>query len=322
MQIPRLRIPFLCGALALFPLMTSSPARAGSADFSMTATDLNPSPAVDQGVPASATLTLQPLNGFAGQVNLQCSVSPPQAVGTPTCQLSQSTVTPPAQPSVTLTTFSNTPATLYTLTVTATSPTSTTVVTVILTDTVVVVNPDYTILISTALSPTSVHAGSGATAVLTITPVSYSGTVTPVCTAITPAVQLSPICTFNPPTVTVAGATPVTTTLTISTFGPNQTTTTSLTRPQRALMAIFLLPGLAFCGCAFGRPRQGMSRLRWLLLAFMLPSLLLLPSCNSMSSTNTSGNTPNNSYSITISGVDTNQVGPSNSSVSVNLTVD
>jgi hypothetical protein len=320
MQIRTSRFLTLCVAtFALFSLAAPA-SRAAGPDFTMTTTQFLPSP-INQSVSATATLTLQPANNFTGQVNLGCTVSPQKANG-PTCVLSQTTVTPPAQPSVTLQTFSNTPAVLYTATVTATSTSSTTVATVILTDTVVVVIPDYTISIDTAISPTSLHAGSGATVVLDITPVSYTGTVTPVCTMITPAVALSPICTFNPATVAVSGAEPVPTTLTISTTGPNTTTIASHTRRFGPMLALWLLiPGFAFCGFAPKRPSQRSGFLRWLFLRLTLSSVLLLPSCSSMS-TSTSGNTPNNTYSITISGVDANQVGPSNSSVSVSLTVD
>jgi hypothetical protein len=320
MQIRTSRFHFLvaAAALALFMLALPLDVRAAGPDFSITATDFSPSP-VNQGVSAAATLTIQPLNGFTGTVSLQCSVTPVLANG-PTCQPSQPSVTPPAQPSITLTTFANTPAVLYTVTVTASS-TNTTVI-VPLTDTVVSVIPDYTITIDTAISPTSVHAGSGATVVLDINPVSYSGTVTPVCTSITPPVQFSPICTFNPPAVTVAGATPVTTTLTISTTGPN-TTTASGARHSTTMLAVWLLiPGFAFCGFALQRQPRRTSLLRCLLLAFTVFALAFLPSCNLINGSSSSGNTPNNTYSITISGVDNNQVGPSNSSVSVSLIVD
>jgi len=320
MQIRTSRFLVLCAAtVALFTLAAPASHAAGP-DFTMTTTQLLPSP-INQSVSATATLTLQPGAGFTGPVNLTCAVTPVETVAPPTCMLSQSTVTPPAQPSITLQTLSGTPATLYTVTVTATSAHTTAAVT--LTDTVVVVIPDYTISINTTISPTSLHAGSGATVVLDITPVSFTGIVTPVCTMITPAVALSPICTFNPPTVAVSGAIPVPTTLTISTAGPNTTTAAARARRSKPMLALWLLiPGFAFCGFALQRPSRRSGFLRWLFLALTLSSVLLLPSCSSMSSTSTSGNTPNNTYSITISGVDANQVGPSNSSVSVSLTVD
>ncbi len=318
MQIRPSRLLVLSVAVVALLTIVAPASYAAGPDFSMTATQLSPSP-INQSVPAEATLTLQPGTGFTGKVNLQCAVTPVETVGSPTCTLSQTTVTPPAQPSITLNTFSNTPATLYTVTVTATSAHTTATVT--LTDTVVVVIPDYTISIDTAISPTSLHAGSGATVILDITPVSYTGMVTPVCTMITPAVAVSPVCTFNPATVSVSGAVPVPTTLTISTTGPN--TTAIGTRRSKPILALWLLvPAFAFCGFALQRPSRRGGFLRWLFLAFTLSSVLLLPSCSSMSSTSTSGNTPNNTYSITISGVDANQVGPSNSSVSVSLTVD
>jgi len=313
MQISRLMFYFLSAALLL---CAAVPSRAQ--DFSISATDFSPSP-VDENSQAAATLTLQPLNGFNGQVNLQCAVSPLPA-NAPTCLVSQSTVTPPAQPTVSLITTANSPPGLYTVTVTASSAATT--LQVPLTDTVVGVTPDYTISIGTAISPTSVHAGSGATVVLDVTPVSYSGTVTLVCSAISPAVEFSPICTFNPPSITVTGAAPVQSTLTISTTGPATTTTTSLGRRSGRRLALWLLlPGFAFCGFSLQRKTRG-TPLRWIFLALLLACVALLPSCNTFGGSSSNTNkTPNNTYSITISAVDANQVGPSNSSVVVTLTV-
>jgi len=321
MMTSRPRFQF-CRAAVLALFAIAAPSAVLATDFTMTSTQFSPSP-VDQSTgTASATLTLQPVGAFNGPVNLQCAVTwvnPPTSP--PTCNFSQATVTPPAQPSVSLNFAANTTPQLYTVTITATSANTT--ATLALTDTVIGVNPDYTISVNTAISPSTLHAGSGATVIFNITPVSYTGTVTPVCNAITPAVALSPICTFNPPTVAVSGAAASTTTLTISTSGPATTTTTSVFRPTAPLLAFLLLvPGFAFCGFAVQRrPGRVSSFARWVLLAFMVSSILLLPSCSSMSSTSSNGKTPNNTYNISVSAVDTNNLGPSNSAVSVSLTV-
>ena len=306
--------------LALCVIAVPSAVRA--TDFTMTSTQFSPSPVDQTTGAASATLTLTPVGAFNGKVNLQCAVTwvnPPTSP--PTCTFSQSTVTPPAQPSVSLNFSANTTPQSYTVTITATSANTTATLT--LTDTVIGVNPDYTISVNTAISPSSLHAGSGATVVFNITPVSYTGTVAPVCTAITPAVALPPICTFNPSTVAVSGAAASTTTLTISTSGPATTTTTSIFHRTSSLLAFLLLvPGFAFCGFAAHRtPRRISSLARCFLLSLIGSLILLLPSCSSMSSTNSNGKTPNNSYNISVSAVDTNNLGPSNSSVSVSLTV-
>ena len=311
---------FRAAMLALCVIAVPSAVRA--TDFTMTSTQLSPSPVDQTTGAASATLTLQPVGAFNGPVNLQCAVTwvnPPTSA--PTCTFSQSTVTPPAQPSVSLNFSANTTPQSYTVTITATSANTT--ATLILTDTVIGVNPDYTISVNTAISPSSLHAGSGATVVFNITPVSYTGTVTPVCTAITPAVALPPICTFNPSTVAVSGAAASTTTLTISTSGPATTTTTSIFHRTSSLLAFLLLvPGFAFCGFAAHRtPRRISSLARCFLLSLIGSLILLLPSCSSMSSTNSNGKTPNNTYNISVSAVDTSNLGPSNSSVSVSLTV-
>ena len=316
MKIPQFRVRFTSAlplallALCAFP----GAARAAGPDFSISSTTFTPSP-MDQNTTATATLTLQSLNGFTGTVALQCTVTP-QSASAPTCLVPQS-VQPPAAPTVTLNASATSPAVLYTITVTGTS--ANTIASVSLTQNVVAVTPDYTITTKTSISPASLHAGSGATVVFNVTPVSYSGVVTPVCTSITPAVTLSPICTFNPATVTVSGSTVQTTTLTISTTG---TSTATLSHRARYLWAVWLLlPGVLVCG-SFSRKSHNSTLVRVATLAFLLALVILLPSCSSMyKTTNNNSSTPKNTYTITVSAVDGNLVAPSNGSTSATLTV-
>src|SRR5437660_1168908 len=148
-------------------------------DFFLQATPLSPSSVVP-GVSSTATITVGTTNGFSGTVDLTCQVTPVQTTGTPTCQPSPLSVTPPGQASLTVDTQGATPPTLYTVTVTGTSGGITHSLT--LNVTVLAVTPDYTLTVTTPLAPSTVHAGSGATGVVTLTPINgYTGNVTLSC---------------------------------------------------------------------------------------------------------------------------------------------
>jgi phospholipase C len=89
---------------------------------------------------------------------------------------------------------------------------------------VVTVHPpaSYT-LSATALSPSSVTAGSAATSTITVTPVNgYTGSVSLSCSSITGETP-APTCVFNPSPLVVSGTSAVTATLTVntSTGAPN-----------------------------------------------------------------------------------------------------
>ena len=291
-------------------------------DFTLTASA--PSPfAVEPNGTATSNLTVTPVNTTSAiNVALSCTVTPVQTAGTPACAVSPQSVTAPATPSLTITTTGATPATVYTITVTGVGnnvpPTTHTAIVKL---SVLSVSADYTLTVTTPVTPSSVHAGSGATAVITVTSLNgYSGAVTLSCSAITPAVAFGPTCSFPSP-VTVASNGTQTGTLTISTSGTTTTPPTTSLSHRRILYALFLpLPGIALA--ALGRGRK---RLLALLAPCALALALLLPACsssNKSTTTTAAGVTPNNSYTITITGTDTNALAPSNGTQPVTLTVD
>ena len=289
---------------------------AASGDFVLTASAFNP-PSVDPGVSAISTLSVQPLNGFSGSVTLSCVVTPVQT-NMPTCGISQSPVTVPANPTLTVTTSNATPPTLYTVTVTGTASSLTH--TAMASISVVAVSPVYTLTITTQMTPGSVHAGSGATSVVTVTAVNgYSGNVTLSCSAITPIVALEPGCEFNPATVQVTTAA-VTSTLTVGTTGPAPVTAATLP------YALWLpMPGAALIVVGLGSGARRRKILGWSLLCLLMAAIALLPACggsNSSTSSSAAGNTPNNTYTFTLTGGDANGLAPSNTSPTVSLTVD
>lgn len=277
---------------------------------------------LEPGGSAVATISLSPLNGFNGSVSLQqCDIAPVQTTSPPVCTVSPGTVTPPASPSVTFTTSSNTPSGSYTVTVTATGGSTTQQLSLNLA--VLSVAPVYTITVTGPITPTSVHAGSGATAIVTVTPVNgYSGNVTLSCSAISPVVTNTPACSFSPTPVVISGPTPQTSTLTISTIGPK----TAVSHP-RIFYAVWLpLPAFALISVGFGSAR----RVRYKVLGLTVLSavafgLLFLPACgNSGSSSTTTTSTtvtPKNTYVFTLDASDANSVAPSNTAQTVSLTV-
>jgi hypothetical protein len=227
-----------------------------------------------------------------------------------------------------ITVASTVPAGFYTLTVTGTGPAPSTTKMVAVNLTVLSVTPDYTIAVTTAIFPTSVHAGFRATAVVTVSPINgYSGTVTLSCSAITPLATPAPFCSFSPAAVPVNGL-EGSSTLTITTTGPTTPPPTGASLPigLSGLNSSFphgsLLNGLwlAFPGLgliAAGLAASGRRRRRlWglSLLHLIAASLLFLPACASNPNTNTgiSGSTPKNTYVFTLTGSDANGVAPSN----------
>jgi hypothetical protein len=311
--------PLSIAFLLLAVLTPLSPAVAS--DFTLVASPVSPAAVFPGGQAATSTINVSALNSVNPvNVALSCQVTPLQTTGTPICIISPASVTTPANPSLTITTATTTPSTLYTATVTGTDPSGTLNVPVNLT--VLSAVPEYTLTITTALSPTSVHAGSGATAVLTLTPINgYTGTVTLSCSAITPAVTPAPTCAFNPASIAITTSTALTSTLTISTTGPHAAATSH----RSVFYGLWLpLPGLTLIAMGFGKATKKRRNLvfRLLLLCAMAAGLLLLPACNTTSSSGSSTTgTPKNSYSFTVSGGDTHALAPSNGTQTVNLTV-
>ena len=291
------------------------PCAYGQANFTLAASAPYPS-AVDPGGSSISTITVGTINNVSsGSVALSCTVAPLQTNGA-TCSI-LSSVTPPASPTLTITTTSLTPPTLYAITVTGSAGGSTLTVPVNLS--VLAVTPAYT-LSDTTPNPSSVHAGSAATATVTATPISgYSGTVTFSCSAISPTVTPAPVCSFSPASITVTNAA-ASSTLTISTTGP------SATRLHRSAIfyALWLpLPALALIGAGLSTTIRLWKRLLgWLLLGLIVSGIMVTIGCGSSTSTSSSvTSTPKNTYTFTISAIDQNKVAPSNGTQSISLAV-
>jgi hypothetical protein len=282
-------------------------------------------PEVDPGGTAIATLDIEP-NGSSNPVTLTCVVtaSNQQTISLPACDPSPSSpITPPAKPSLTVTTSAvppnpPVPPGSYTMTVTGTDGTTSQTVTLSLT--IVDITEDYTLsVLPTTATPSPVAAGASATTVVTVTPIgSYSGhQVTLACLSVSPVTTAAPVCSFTPTNGTAPGpvqvtaGVPATATLTITTLGPIPTTQL---RTPRIFYALWLLvPGLALLGA--GRSGNRRRRLLGLLLLTAIASgLLLTPACGSTNNTNNPNGetTPNNTYTFTLTGADENGNGPGN----------
>ncbi len=312
----------------------------GQADFTLQMSTFSGKGTVDPGGEATSSINIVPGASFSGTVDLTCQATSNGTVPIfPSCEVSPASVAPPASATAIVNTVTNagtaTPG-LYLITVTGTSSTATpNTVTAQAYLTVQSVAPGFTITVQTAVAPSSVHAGSGGQGIISVNPLNgYSGHVTLACASINPLVTIPPICSFVYPSgakdLPVNGV-PATATINISTYGP--ITTGSLV-PTRGFFALWLpLPLLSLAGVgavAGGKP----SRKAWGMLALLVlgGSLLLLPGCGSNTTTTTTtpnGVTPNNTYTLTLVGVDTvgnvssnTGTGTTSSTPTVTLTVD
>jgi hypothetical protein len=184
------------------------------------------------------------------------------------------------------------------------------------------VTPQFTINVTSTLAPSSVVAGSGAEGVVTVNPINgyispSDGGITLACATISPLVTIAPVCSFTYPSggssLQVTGS-PASAALTVNTFGPI-TTGAHSSRTVFGLWFTVPLLGLAGLGAVASGKR---SRKAWGVLAvFVLcGTFFLVPGCgNSSTSTTTpNGTTPANTYTFTITGVDSNGVVSSNTS--------
>jgi hypothetical protein len=186
---------------------------------------------------------------------------------------------------------------------------------------------DYIISVSKAISPTSVEAGLGASATITVTPIGSYGDANPPnqvtlsCLSVSPTVTSGPYCTFasssGSPSVPVTSLAPATVTLTITSFGP-AASTTATAKPWKPRMFYgfwLAVPGLALLGAGAAGKRR-----RWLvgmlLLMVVTSGLLLMPACNATTNNGTKAAngdvTPDGTYTFTITGVDQTGIAPSN----------
>jgi hypothetical protein len=317
--------------LAVF-VMLAAGATAQTADFTLQMSTFSSLGAVDPGGTATSTLAISPLNGFTGSVSLSCSISPPPANGNAGCLVSPTTVTPPNGASVTVSTYISpgvdwTPN-LYTITITATAPGAATQ-SAYKNLSVLSVVPAFTITVGTVVAPTSVPAGSSATATIDVEELNdYTGTVTLACTSVSPVVVSPPVCMFNPATLTFpsSSGSVASTTLTITTIGPLTVTTQAAQRKTPLYVLWMPLPMLALfgVGAALGGKRSRV----WAVLGLFVMSglILLIPAC-STTTTPTAINssdiiTPNGTYTFTVTGIDENGNQASNGTASaITLTV-
>jgi len=320
----------------LLPLMITPAMPALAQDFSLQMGAFSPF-AMNPGGSAQSNITLNPLNGFSGSVDLTCTVTPPTGATPPGCVISPASVTPPGTATATVSSILTTGGTAspgdYTITITGTSGGLTHQDSKDVS--VLSVTSQFTITVSSIVAPSSVPAGSQAQATISVNPISgYVGIVTLSCSSITPVVLVPPVCTFDYPSGAIGlpvNGTPTTVNLTINTTGP-------IPNPSRAILNrtsswVLWLPfpvfGLLLFGGAASRKRL---RLPIMLIALMAiaGAFLILPACgnssNSTTSTNPNGNTPSNSYTFTLTGVDQNgnissNTGINNSAATVSLTV-
>jgi hypothetical protein len=308
------RIPFLRVLAAFLVLLPAAFAQ----DFTLSDSPFFPT-AVTPGGTASSNISVGTTGNFTGDVTLSCQVSPPSdaTITAPTCTMSPPTVTPPAGSAAVITTnaTSTAPAAtpgLYSVAITGTGP-STTHSLAPLNITVLSVSAQFTVTVAAAVVPSSVPAGSGAQGTINVNPLDgYSGIVTLACRSITPLVTIPPICSFNPPTVTVNGNTE-SSTINITTQG--LAVPTGAVAHPRTFYALWLpLPMLALIGFGAASSRKGTRKVWGVLGLFIVAAALMLtPACgNSTPTTNPNGVTPNNTYTFTLIGVDTNGVTSSN----------
>jgi hypothetical protein len=298
----------------------------GTSEFTLQAASFDPDAVAPSGV-SSSTITIGSVNNTSVAVNLTCQVSSQQpATSAPVCTLSPASVTTPATATATVTTQSTTTTQAYNVTITGTGPT-TTFTTPPVPLTVLAVSPQFTINVSSAVAPSSVSAGNGATGTVTVNPVygyvtPNKGGITLSCASITPLVTIAPVCSFTYPkggtSLQVNGTTSASATLNISTFGPI-TTGAQMKRGAFGLWLALPLVGLVGFGAATGGKR---ARGAWVVLTLvtLFGIFALTPACgNSPTSTTTpNGVTPANTYTFTIIGVDSNGVLSSNTSSTTN----
>jgi len=302
-------------------------------DFTIQANQFNPSK-INQGGTSSLNVSVVTTTGFSGTIDFTCEVTSQQSSDIPPdCQMSPTSMTASGGAIATITstgTSTGTTPGLYTVTVTATGS-SGPPLTLQRELSVLAVAAQFTITVTTAVQPSSVHAGYGGEGVISVNPINgYSGVVTLSCTSVSPLVTIPPICSFsNEQPVTVGNGFPGTSTISITTFGPVPTVSVA---HQRSFYALWLpLPMLAFIGLGAAAGGKRSRKALGLLALFVVSGcLLLMPACgNNTSSVTTTpnGTTPKNTYTFTVTGIDANgnsssNTGSGSGSPSVTLTVD
>jgi len=320
-------IGVLCLLAAVLTLLASGSGQT-TPDFTLQMAPFPPPAAINPGGNAASSITLGTLNGFSGTVDLTCQVTPQPTppLAAPACEVSPQSLAPPGGATATVTAVNSPPA-LYAITVTGTASGTTNSHSAQQYLTVLAVTPNFTITVTAAVAPSSVHAGSGGQGTISLNPINGytipSGGVTLSCASITPLVTIPPQCSFNPNPV-LSGAT--SSTISISTTGPLPRAAVARARPWYALW--LPLPLLALLGASVASGTR--SRRAWCGLALFVAAgvILLMPACGNNNNFNTNNNTglltPKNTYTFTLMGVDSNGVSSSNTGTSaptVTLTV-
>ena len=312
--------------------------------FTLSATPFNPYAVNEGGGSTLSTVTLSPTGGFSGSVSLGCTVTGGSGSNAPICQVSPESVTPPATASLSFsgTTASGGAATpgSYIVTVTGTSGTLTQQQS--LNISVLAVAPSFTVTVNRPTIPSSIHAGTTASAIININSVNgyqisgqdSNGNALGVwlsCATITPLVIYPPTCSFSPQPAPVPASGVTQVKLTITALGNAQT---GLNSPaQRHFYALWLWLPLPMFVVGISAASNKRSRKAWVLLGFFVlaATFLLMPGCGNTTTGTTAPTTititPKNTYTFTLTGVDSTGVSSTNtgsvsSSPSVTLTVD
>jgi hypothetical protein len=170
--------------------------------------------------------------------------------------------------------------------------------------------PTYTIDGGTPDSST-VAAGSSTTATVTVNPQpGYVGTIQLAC-SITPTIQsgaaTAPTCSLDPTSVDVT-ATEITVPTATLTFTAAKPAQVKAERPGSMFYAFLLVPGVALTGFGLAAPGERRKRLfGLLLLGLLLAALTVTPGCVSYKHLGNVG-TPPGQYTISITGVDGNNL--------------
>ena len=312
-------------------MFASTAVAQGTSEFTLTAESFSPNAVAPSGVSSAEIIVGLPTPSSPGvTVNLSCQVTgQPGATNPPQCIVSPASVTSPGTTTATVTTQSTTTTQAYSVTITGTGPT-TTYTTPALPLTVLAVSPAFTISVTGAVAPTSVPAGNGAQATVTVNPLygyvtPNGGGITLSCASMTPLVTIPPTCSFAYPngstSLQLNGTTSQPATLNITTFGP---ITTGAHKKSTAFGFWLSLPLLGLVG--FGAAAGG-KRIRgaWTVMALLTLSgaFVLTAGCGSTnpnSTTTPNGVTPANTYIFTIAGVDSNGVVSSNTASSTTNT--
>lgn len=259
---------------------------------------------INAGSSATATVTLNPINGFAGAVALSCGVELPAGV---TCSFNPPGIAGGSGTS-TLTVSTTRSAALGPAAFNVVGAADSTIHAAPLTLTINPA-PDFT-LSATPVSPGFLNAGAAANSTITVAAISgFNSDISLACSSVTPSALEKPACSFLPSAVTGGTGT---STLTISTVPPNAHTAVSgFSRGSRIVCAVVLpLCGFVLLGAGFAPHRR-----RAVARSFLLLNVLfILASCGARGPTGT----PTGSYTIVVTAT---AAGPLSHNTSLTLTV-